>query len=613
MEREAQQIYERVLMLPKADLERNKSQILLELARSRDTSKNFPYESQKLLYQIKAHPATREHYARCCEYLHRFYTEKQPLNMKYEEWIKRRLTEKKILYYLRRTLRLQNRKPERDVVALVKQNDQFIYKAYSAQARRSLTEKMRQPIPVYQAVLDDEPDRYPGFEALLRKKCREYSNQSQAFHDMPEDPEIAAWLRDFTLWDAENEEFIRLNDIQRQDINRILQKRYGMLQWEQGSGKTLAAIATAMCRMKKQGIHSAWVVSSAISIRNNWDVVLPNYGLPYVFVERLADLERIRPGDFVLITLNKLGPYQKQIKKWIKRHNQKTCLTLDESDEISNPESQRTKAYYGRPIPAYKNGYALFAACHLPEKTTVFGVAERTQDIYNADELNRLLAKTVITRTFEEVTGKEIRRIHQVPLPFLPEEREVYRMVVEEFYKVQREYFASTGNHRKDAMLRIMQQITLLLRVAAAPNTMKEYQGDTPLKITTAVEMAAEWEHEIVAVGVRHQNVLNAYAEAFREYLPNRPLFIVTGSTKTFAQRRALRKTLRDSGNGILLCTQQSLPSSVNFEYVNKILIPEMHFNNSGMSQFYMRFIRYTSTEYEVDWYEKIFIANKPL
>ena len=83
---------------------------------------------------------------------------------------------------------------------------------------------------------------------------------------------------------------------------------------------------------------------SNISIRNNWDVVLPNYGLSYVFVERLADLERIRPGDFVLVTLNKLGSYQKQIKKWIKRHNQKICLTLDESDEISNPDSQRAKA-----------------------------------------------------------------------------------------------------------------------------------------------------------------------------------------------------------------------------------------------------------------------------
>ena len=662
VERAAQQIYERVLMLPKADLERNKARILLELSHSRAASKNFAYESQKLLYQIKAHPVTRSRYARCCEYLHRFYTEEKPPNMKYEEWVKRRLTEKQVLSYLRRTLRKQNRKPERDVVALVKQKGQFVYKAYSTKARHRLAEEKRPSVPIYQAVLNNEPGQYPGFEALLRRKCREYSNQSQAFHDMLEDPEIAAWLRDFTLWDAENEEIIRLNDIQRQDINRILQKRYGMLQWEQGSGKTLAAIAIAAYRMKKQGIHSAWVVSSAISIRNNWDVVLPNYGLSYVFVERLADLDQIRPGDFVLVTLNKLGPYQKQIKKWIKRHNQKICLTLDESDEISNPDSQRAKAsldcfrrcrmkllttgtstrnnisefapqlellynnsinmitwcrttyycdrednsinsennaYYGCPIPAYKTGYALFSACHLPEKTTVFGMTERTQDIYNADELNRLLAKTVITRTFEEITGKEIRRIHQVPLQFLPEEKAVYRMVMEEFYKVQREYFASTGNHRKDAMLRLVQQITLLLRVAAAPNTLKEYNGGTPLKIMTAVEMAAGWENEIVAIGVRHQNVLNAYAEAFREYLPNRPLFIVTGSTKTFAQRRALRKTLRDSGNGILLCTQQSLPSSVNFEYVNKILIPEMHFNNSGMSQFYMRFIRYTSTEYK--------------
>lgn len=662
VERAAQQIYERVLMLPKADLERNKARILLELSHSRAASKNFAYESQKLLYQIKAHPVTRSRYARCCEYLHRFYTEEKPPNMKYEEWVKRRLTEKQVLSYLRRALRKQNRKPERDVVALVKQKGQFVYKAYSTKTRHRLAEEKRPSVPVYQAVLNNEPGQYPGFEALLRRKCREYSNQSQAFHDMPEDPEIAAWLRGFTLWDAENEEIIRLNDIQRQDINRILQKRYGMLQWEQGSGKTLAAIAAATYRMKKQGLHSAWVVSSAISIRNNWDVVLPNYGLSYVFVERLADLERIKPGDFVLVTLNKLGLYQKQIKKWIKRHNQKICLTLDESDEISNPDSQRAKAsldcfrrcrmkllttgtstrnnisefapqlellynnsinmitwcrttyycdrednsinsennaYYGCPIPAYKTGYALFSACHLPEKTTVFGMTERTQDIYNADELNRLLAKTVITRTFEEITGKEIRRIHQVPLQFLPEEKAVYRMVMEEFYKVQREYFASTGNHRKDAMLRLVQQITLLLRVAAAPNTLKEYNGGTPLKIMTAVEMAAEWENEIVAIGVRHQNVLNAYAEAFREYLPNRPLFIVTGSTKTFAQRRALRKILRDSGNGILLCTQQSLPSSVNFEYVNKILIPEMHFNNSGMSQFYMRFIRYTSTEYK--------------
>ncbi len=66
---------------------------------------------------------------------------------------------------------------------------------------------------------------------------------------------------------------------------------------------------------------------------------------------------------------------------------------------------------------------------------------------------------------------------------------------------------------------------------------------------------------------------------------------------------------MRDSKNGILLCTQQSLPSSVNFEFVNKIVIPEMHYNNAGMSQFYMRFVRYTSTE-KKDLYFPIYIGS---
>ena len=662
-ESEAKRLYERVLMLPKSELEKNRSHVLLELARMKQTSVGFTYETQKLLYQIKAHPAVRDRYTKCCEYLHRFYTEQKPDNMDYKEWERMRLTEAKVLAYLRGALARQNKRPTRDVIALVKQNDQFQYKAYSPKASRQMRPEQREPVPIYQAVLDNEPGRFPGYEHFLRRRRREYDRQSQSFREMPEDPNIATWLQEFTLWDMENEEVIQLNDLQRQDINRILQKRYGLLQWEQGSGKTLAAIATGMYRMEQQGLHSTWVISSAISIRNNWDVVLKNYSLSYVFVERLKDLERIRPGDFVLMTLNQMSKYRRQIKKWVKLHGNKIQLVLDESDEISNPYAVRTKAaldcfrrcrakllttgtstrnnivefapqqellynnsinmicwckrvyhydseagrvyekgdnaYYGKPIPAYKKGYALFSSCHLPDKPTVFGVSERTQDIYNAAELDAILAKTVITRTFEEVTGKDIRRIHQVPVKFSLEERAVYEQVIKEFDRLWRNYFASTGNHRKDAMLKLMQQITLLLRMSAAPNTLAEYQGGTPVKIRKAVEMAQRWENEIVAIGVRHKVVLDAYAEAIQEAMPDRPLFLVTGSTTSFAKRRALRKTLRESGNGILLCTQQSLPSSVNFDFVNKIIIPELHYNNSGMSQFYMRFIRYTSTEYK--------------
>lgn len=665
IQKTAETVHEKMLTFAQSLLENNQSRVLLELAKTHSSSKDFQYQVQKMLYQIKVHPAIKDRYAKCCEYLHRFYTQSQPSDMSLEEWNRTCLTEGKVLSYLKRTLKKENQKPEKDQISLVKLNDCFVYKGYSAAARRQMSASMKQPVPVYQAVLDNAPENFPGYERLLRRKRAEYDNQSQPFAEMQEDPEIARWLSEFTLWDAENMEYIHLNDLQRHDINLTLQKRYAVLQWEQGSGKTLAAIATGMYRMQRQHIHNTVVVSSAISIRNNWDVVLQNYSLPYVFVERLEDFRRIEPGDFVLITLNKVSTYRKQLRRWARCHLQKLQLILDESDEISNPASSRCKSvlscfrrcrmkllttgtstrnnisefasqlellynnsinmiswnayiyrherdaekdepptrhsnpYYGEPIPAYKKGYSLFSSSFLPERVTVFGMGQRTQDIYNADILNEILGKTVITRTFEEVAGKDIKRIHQVLLKFPYEEKQVYQVAINEFHKMRGNYFASTGNARKDSMMKLIQQITLLLRIGAAPDTVQEYTGDTPVKVMTAVEMAAQWDQEVVALGVRHKVALDSYAKAFREYLPERPLFIVTGATTSFAKRRALRKTLKDSKNGILLCTQQSLPSSVNFEFINKVLIPELHYNNSGMSQFYFRFIRYTSTEYK--------------
>lgn len=486
--------------------------------------------------------------------------------------------------------------------------------------------------------------------------------QNQQFSEMTEDPVIGAWLSSFCLWDAAEETEVRLNKTQKHDLNLMLQKQYGLLQWEQGSGKTLAGIAAGLYRMQKQHIHHTWVVSTAISIRNNWNVVLKNYGLSHVFVERLSDFQKIRQGDFVLITLNKLSTYRKQIKRWLRMYNQKLCLIFDESDEMTNPSSIQSKSvldcfrrcrtkllttgtstrnnisefvpqlelmynnsvnmlswspeiyyydsrddflstesnpYFGKPIPAYKEGYRLFTASHLPEKITVFGIGQRTQDIYNADVLNEILGKTVITRTFSEIVGKEIRRIHQVPVSFTEAERAVYQMAIEKFYDVQKNYFASTGNSRKDAMMRLMQQISLLLRISAAPNTVLEYEGGMPTKIQQIVDMVGGFSDEIVVIGVRHKMVLEAYKKALQDTFPNRLIFSVTGDSTSFVQRRKLQQTLKDSKNGILLCTQQSLASSVNFEYVNKIIIPELHYNNAKMSQFYMRFVRYTSTEYK--------------
>lgn len=174
-------------------MEKNKSHVLLELAREHHASTDFAYQTQKILYQIKAHPATKEQYARCCEYLHRFYTQEKPKDMDYKEWQRVMLTEAKVLAYLRRALRRQNKKPARDMVALVKRDDSFVYKAYSAKSHNTLTGDMKTPVPIYQAVLDNEPEQFPGFEHLLHRKRLEYDNQNQLFDDMPEDPVILSW------------------------------------------------------------------------------------------------------------------------------------------------------------------------------------------------------------------------------------------------------------------------------------------------------------------------------------------------------------------------------------------------------------------------------------
>lgn len=646
---EADFFYEHFLRPARERQKKNRISIFLETA---DPGDPFVYQTQKYLYQIKVHPAVRGRYSECVACLQRFQKQRKPAGMEYKEWEKQKIKKEDVLACLRGILKSQNTAPVKEYREVIKR-DFGLY-------RQAARENGGRYYPFYSLVCSHQADLFPRYGKLLRRKCREYDCQSVPFAEMREDEEIGIWLEKFTLFDRTRMEWIRLNEIQRHDINLMLQKKYGMLQWEQGSGKTLAGIAVGMYRMERQRMHNTWVVSSAISIRNNWMMVLPSYGLSHVFVQRLKDLGSIRQGDFVLLTLNTVVKYKRQIKRWLRRHGQKIQLILDESDEIVNPDSQRTKAvlacfrrcrakllttgtstrnnirefvpqmelmynnsanmiswcttlyhyfknrngesgmsdsenpYYGMPIPAYTRGYKLFAESHLPCKITVFGQEQRTQDIYNADVLRKLLDKTVITRTFEEVSGKDIENIFQYTVHLAPEEKEVYQKAMDDFNSMRERYFCSTGNDRKDSMMKLIQQIILLLRISAAPDTVEEYEGEIPVKVLTVAELAASWKDELVAVGVRHKAVLNSYEKAIRVLLPDRPLFVVTGDM-SFTQRRKLRQTLQDSRNGILLCTQQSLPSSVNFEFVDKVIIPELHYNNAQMSQFYFRFIRYTS------------------
>lgn len=572
--------------------------------------------------------------------------------MSYEEYDKTKIHKDDVIKKLKETIRLQNPKPSKEG-RVIKNNYSIQYGESIVQFNEAIVGEMDIP----------EICHYDkGLISLVGRKKREYEQQSVPFSEMQPNEEIGSWLDSFHV--STEDEVIYLNDVQKKDLNLFLQKRYNFIQWEQGSGKTLAGIATGKFRMEKNGCKNVFVVSTAIAIKNNWCEVLESYGIPFRMIQNLEDIHSIQHGEFVLITLNMMCKYYKQLRRYVKSICQKAVLVFDESDNMSNMDSKRTKAvlatfsrlryktlmtgtstrnniseiysqfqllynnsinmlnecedimeynkeeelvteandYYMKPYPAYKKGLKLFRSSHIPEKITVFGVGQFNQDVHHADALKRLIDKTIITRTFEEVTGKEIYQIKQVSAKMGLPEIEVYKTAIEEFYKL--EYmFNKTGNSRKDAMLRVLNQLITLLKICAAPQTLKEYEGNLPQKFIEVLSLVEKHDNERVAIGVRHVNVVEEYAKEIRKRFPERPVFVITGNETTLKQRRAIANELKKTTNGILISTQQSLSASMNIDFVNVCIIPELHWNNSSMSQYYFRFIRYTSTEDKVVYF----------
>ena len=60
-------------------------------------------------------------------------------------------------------------------------------------------------------------------------------------------------------------------------------------------------------------------------------------------VRNNADLETVPEGVFLVLSTSMLGKLKRGLTKFIRRTSRKLCLVFDESDEITNPSSQRTR------------------------------------------------------------------------------------------------------------------------------------------------------------------------------------------------------------------------------------------------------------------------------
>ena len=626
----------------------------------------FEYRLAKYMYELKAHAKLNRHIDKAEALVTRFRNQKPPENATREQikqWEKNKLTTGKVLGIIRRYITSQNVVPRKEI-ALVKTSYGFKLKQYAPRLLDKVSHKAagindlvlgRAGLPVPEQPTEKNMRQIRAAEKLIRRKRRQYEIQNRQFADMKPDPHLAEYLDRMTFINKDGEtcEFTRL---QKHDLNLVLQKRYALLNWQQGSGKTAAVYHRARYLLKFHKVRNAVILAPAIAINMTWIPFLTMNREKFREVRNSADLETVPEGVFIVLSTSMLSRLKRGLARFVRHSSKKLCLVFDESDEITNPSSQRTRhilslfrrlkyktldtgtttrnnivelysqfellynnsvnmvcrcyriyrenrekeieeknnPYYGEPFPAFR-GHVLFRSCHCPGKSTVFGIEKQNQDVYNKEELAELIGKTVITRKFRDFAGEKYKiRTHTVSPS--EGEHEVYRVIIEEFYRICELYYNSTGDARKDAGLRLIRQIKLLIKACSVPHLIEGYFGEGIPNKTRYIERLVRKIPGKVAVGCTSMAALNLYENHLRECFPDRPLFVVRGDV-AFKRRQSIVTEFDSTINGILVCTQQSLSSSVNIPTCNDVILESLQWNIPKMEQFYFRFIRLDSKE----------------
>ena len=636
-------------------VQREKLKSLITLELTRKSYKPEYYEMKKLLFQIKVGKNTKHKYDECLSLFNRFRFQIKPEYMRSDEWEKSKISESKVISKFKRILKNQHLQHMKDVSAVVKTDHNIKIKPYSNKAKRQIKGEYEWKINDLILGFDPMPEIIPkAFQRLIERKKRNHMIQSLPFRDMPIREDIKHFLDNFSFiskgW------FRTLNDVQKEDLNRFIQKNYSILNWQQGSGKTPAAYAWLTWNRRK--VRNAFIIGPAISVKMTWKPRLTIHKEDFIFIQKRTDIIKIKPGQIVLVSLSILTKYQKEMKKFVRKQSNKIALVFDESDEISNYNANRSRAvfdvfrrvkkkflttgtttrnnvselyqqfqllynhsvnflcecetiYYeqkkkdekeikekmnlqiNKPFPPYF-GFGLFKACFNPSKKTVFGLEKQNQDIFNSKHLRRLIEKTVISKKLYEIMGEKKFKIENCSIPQNDSERNLYRIILEELYFMIEKYYNSTGNDRKDNFLRIVRQLKLLIEAASMPQYFDEYRSTEEPNKAKEIMRLISLNNEKVAVGCLTKKAVTFYTEKAKTEFPDRKVFTVTGEVP-FQRRQKILKEFEQTSNGLLISTQQSLKSSVNIPSCNRVIIESLPWNIPKLEQYFYRFIRFDS------------------
>ena len=648
-----------------------KQRIRIDLMREtnridREELEAFEYRLSKYMYELKAHAVLNRHIEKAEALVSKFRNQKPPenaTNQQVKDWERKKLTTGKVLGIIRKYITSQHSVPRKEV-ALVKTSYGFKLKPYAPRLLDKVTHKAasindlilgRAELPVPETVTERNRLQIRAAEKLICRKQKQYEMQNLRFADMEEDVNLKEYLDRSTFINKDGEA-CEFTTLQKHDLNLVLQKRYVLLNWQQGSGKTAAVYYRARFLLKFRKVRNAIILAPAIATNMTWIPFLSVNRERFRVIRAESDLTNVPEGMFLVVSTSMLGKLRRGLVRYVKQTSRKLCLVFDESDEITNPTSQRTRNIlcifrrlkykildtgtttrnniaelysqfellynnsvnmvcwspqvyhenkereieeenntdYGSPFPAFR-GHVLFRACHCPGKATVFGIEKQNQDVYNKEELSELIGKTVITRKFRDFAGEKYKIQTHTVSPS-DGEREVYRVIIEEFCRICELYYNSTGDAKKDAGLRLMRQIKLLIKACSVPHLIEGYSGDGIPNKTKYIEKLVRKIPGKVAVGCTSIAAFDIYENHLRKCFPDRPVFVVKGDV-AFKRRQNIVTEFDSTINGILICTQQSLSSSVNIPACNQVILESLQWNIPRMEQFYFRFIRLDSKE----------------
>ena len=625
---------------------------------------SFEYTLKKHLYEIRTHPTLKKHYNKSIALITKFRNQKPPENCTpemYKEWQKRMLTYKKVLGVLKRYIKNQNLVTRKEI-ALVKTNNGFKLKGYSPALLNGVEHKYS---PMYtilngKAGLPQAPKmtvklrkQYALATKFIERKKREYLLQQEKFSEMEQLPDTQKAIKALRFYNKDMEA-CRYTKLQQKDMGLIFQKRYALLNWQQGSGKT--AVAYHYGKHVSPHTKNTIVLAPAIAIHLTWEPFMKRHGEKYIIASEPKHLLNVPKGMFILLSLSLIGKLVAPLKEFMKMRSNRVCLLFDESDEITNPRAKRTQHtlnvfrrakykllatgtttrnninelytqfellynnsanlmcysqmvyhetkereiqgkdnihFYGKPFPP-RGGSTLFKYCFSSGKASVFGIDKQNQDVYNKEQLSEIIGRTIITRKFKEFAGDKYEILNLNIKPH-DGEREVYKTIIEKFHEILHLYFNPIKDAKKESQLNIVRKIQLLIRACSVPQTMEGYYGDPYPNKAKQIERMLRYEIKgKVAVGCTSRQAVTMYKQFLTEKFPERDIFIINGDVQFKSRQRVLDKFERTT-NGILVCTQQSLKSSANVPSCEDVILESLQWNIPRMEQFYFRFIRLDS------------------